>query len=82
MSVQDFTPQLTMVSIYSKLDPSGFQKRLQAWCTKSGMRVDLSASTHALVALLDDDRLISLGAKLRAGLKAEVAKAAKQSSEI
>ncbi len=77
-SVTDLSPQLTMVSLYSKIDPSGFHRRLQAWCVASGLQVDPTANTHALVTLLDDERLISLGAKLRAGLRAEVQRAVSQ----
>ena len=58
---EDFTPQLTIISIFQRFDPVAFHGRLLRWCEATEFSVEPSWSTYDILAMLDDDRLISLG---------------------
>ena len=68
----DFTPQLTMISIFQRFDPAGFHGRLCRWCEATGFEVKESWGTYDILAMLDDERVLKLGAVLRKTFMQEV----------
>ena len=61
----DFSQQLTMISIFQRFDPTGFHNRLCSWCAATGFSVGDGWSTHTIITMLDDERVLKLGAVLR-----------------
>ncbi|NEZ64818.1 hypothetical protein D0962_18840 [Leptolyngbyaceae cyanobacterium CCMR0082] len=73
----DFSQQLTMISIFQRFDPAGFHGRLCRWCEATGFEVKPDWNTHAILTMLDDERVLKLGAVLRKTFFKEVREMAK-----
>ena len=54
-----------MISIFQRFDPAGFHGRLTRWCQATGFEIGDSWSTHTILTMLDDERVLKLGAVLR-----------------
>ena len=76
----DFSQQLTMISIFQRFDPAGFHGRLCRWCEATGFRVGDDWSTHTILMMLDDERVLKLGAILRKTFFKEVSEMARRKS--
>ena len=72
----DFSQQLTVISIFQRFDPVGFHGRLCRWCEATGFRVGDGWSTHRILTMLDDERVLKLGAVLRKTFFKEVSEMA------
>ncbi len=77
-SPTEFTPQLTMISIFQRFDPAGFHGRLCRWCEATGFEVQGDWSTYTILTMLDDERVVSLGATLRKTFMTEVRQIARR----
>ncbi|MEM9008199.1 MAG: hypothetical protein AAGE59_32405 [Cyanobacteria bacterium P01_F01_bin.86] len=74
----DFSQQLTVISIFEQFDPTGFHGRLCRWCQATGFEVGGDWSTHTILTMLDDDRVVKLGAVLRKTFFQEVSEMARE----
>ena len=74
----EFSQQLTMISIFQQFDPAGFHGRLTRWCEATGFSVETDWSTHTILTMLDDERVLKLGAVLRKTFFKEVSEMARR----